>query len=895
MDIDRRRWVFPPGQRRFQGIDLESLDPGDEDDRRLLVAAEHPDLVAAVEAGADEVDIHGERVNPRLHLLMHELVAAQVWEGNPPEVLATAERLADSGYERHEVLHLIGSVLAREMWHLVRQREPFDEARYLAALEALPEPAYDEDDDDDFAEPSLPDGTTVTHRLSEAEVAGGFVLWSDDLLPLAPILDDRRCLPLTGGGVARPEVGDDGERSLRGPTGWLHGAGAGDTLGFRVTGTEVEVVPVGAVGPVEGFGPALISAFERLNEGDRMPVTAHELIGAALEELGDGDQTQVLPPVGELLLAHGFEIRDGFTGPAGTDWESFELVRHAASVALLRGLDPVDAHPLVMLVQTYRLFADGRLAIDDGDADLTGELADLVGDADIGPAFVDVLTSRGDAGAIGDFAEVLRAASGRARPGPIWLAAVARRHQGDHAGAENLLAEALRAAPDHAPSLEDAARYASDRGDARRAVDLLGRLAEQGDGVAAGRAEFLGPFTRTPRALARRNDPCPCGSGAKYKHCCLNSGTSLPLPERVGWVWDKLVWFLSGDGFLVDVEDVVDELELFEDDGHLLAQSLVLFQDGAVDDFLAGRGSLLPDDERNLVGQWALTNRSVHEVVSVARGAGLTLRDIRTGDLVDVRERLGSMQASAGDLLFAHVVPDGVGHQLIGGVVPVPLRLRDSLMVALDQEATSVEVAHLIARAFAPPEMFTMEGEPVVLCEARYRLDDPTAAGGLDAVLDRDADDRWSESVEVDGRAWVRGTVALTGGELVVSANSEERFRRLRQAVEGAVPELVVLGETMTPATEALAARGTRLPGIDRSPPPEIADALAEFVRQQEQRWLDEEVPALGGLTPRQAAADPVAREQLIALLHDFDRLDPPAGGATFDTARLRAALGLGP
>lgn len=22
----------------------------------------------------------------------------------------------------------------------------------------------------------------------------------------------------------------------------------------------------------------------------------------------------------------------------------------------------------------------------------------------------------------------------------------------------------------------------------------------------------------------RRNDPCPCGSGKKYKYCCMNSG-----------------------------------------------------------------------------------------------------------------------------------------------------------------------------------------------------------------------------------------------------------------------------------------------------------------------------------------------------------------------------------
>jgi hypothetical protein len=61
------------------------------------------------------------------------------------------------------------------------------------------------------------------------------------------------------------------------------------------------------------------------------------------------------------------------------------------------------------------------------------------------------------------------------------------------------------------------------------------------------------------------------------------------------------------------------------DDG--LACDAVLFEGGAFADFLAVRGALLPEDERLLAGQWLLVERSVHEVVSVRRGEGLTLRD----------------------------------------------------------------------------------------------------------------------------------------------------------------------------------------------------------------------------------------------------------------------------
>lgn len=57
-------------------------------------------------------------------------------------------------------------------------------------------------------------------------------------------------------------------------------------------------------------------------------------------------------------------------------------------------------------------------------------------------------------------------------------------------------------------------------------------------------------------------------------------------------------------------------------------------------------------------------------------------------------------------------------------------------------------------------------------------------------------------------------------------------------------------------------------------------------------RWVDESVPALGGLTPREAAADPEARDDLVLLLHEMDGDDRGPGG--FDPDRLKELLGLG-
>ena len=70
---------------------------------------------------------------------------------------------------------------------------------------------------------------------------------------------------------------------------------------------------------------------------------------------------------------------------------------------------------------------------------------------------------------------------------------------------------------------------------------------------------------------------------------------------------------------------------------------------------------------------------------------------------------------------------------------------------------------------------------------------------------------------------------------------------------------------------------------------PEIVEQVLDMM---ERRWIGEEVPALGGITPRQAAVDPTRREDLIALLRSFDRM-PTSGGITMRPDILRRHLGL--
>ncbi len=111
-------------------------------------------------------------------------------------------------------------------------------------------------------------------------------------------------------------------------------------------------------------------------------------------------------------------------------------------------------------------------------------------------------------------------------------------------------------------------------------------------------------------------------------------------------------------------------------------------------------------------------------------------------------------------------------------------------------------------------------------------------------------------------------------------------------------PTLTIVDQSRQPAREAreaatLAAR-TAPAGEDsahRLDPAAASAALDRFIRDYERKWLDESIPALAGHTPRQAAADPTRRGDLIRLLDSFPTHHDNPG--TMNSDRLRTTLGL--
>lgn len=77
--------------------------------------------------------------NPRLKELILGVVEKQIRENEPPETGETFARLCREGYAAAEARQLIGSVVAIEIFGVLKRKEGFDLARFVRALNRLPE------------------------------------------------------------------------------------------------------------------------------------------------------------------------------------------------------------------------------------------------------------------------------------------------------------------------------------------------------------------------------------------------------------------------------------------------------------------------------------------------------------------------------------------------------------------------------------------------------------------------------------------------------------------------------------------------------------------------------------------------------------------------------------
>jgi SEC-C motif-containing protein len=190
-----------------------------------------------------------------------------------------------------------------------------------------------------------------------------------------------------------------------------------------------------------------------------------------------------------------------------------------------------------------------------------------------------------------------------------------------------------------------------------------------------------------------RNDPCPCGSGQKYKKCCLlkhdaAAATARPRTSGRTAALQALLRFAFSDQFATDHVigqtlfwtdrlDRMDERavrELVGSDDAIAKYNIWFAFDLDIDEgrtvadmFLAQRGWTVGPDERQFIERVRAVTMRLYQIEAVERDTGVHLIDLWTKDRVFVHERLGTEQMVRWDLVGARVVPNETGVPMFEG------------------------------------------------------------------------------------------------------------------------------------------------------------------------------------------------------------------------------------
>lgn len=475
-----------------------------------------------------------------------------------------------------------------------------------------------------------------------------------------------------------------------------------------------------------------------------------------------------------------------------------------------------------------------------------------------------------------------------------------------------------------------------------------------------------------------RNDPCACGSGRKYKHCCL-AGDETTDARWVAWrraeghvvdgvtammkdVWgaelmnEALTTFFLDSPPPADAHDAERWGQLFMPwlafdfvpEARRTRKGQPQWPTKPLAEELAARyGERLTPTDLRFVAAACDAPMSFMAITAVQPGRSVDLKDILTGETHHVLERSASTAMRPGQLLLARVVADG-DVAIMSGCGPYPLmpgdhnRIIDFRELFLRKRG-SVDRVHLKASWFEmlalyrqlvdlmlnppPPQLQNTDGDPLapttlvfeLRCSVREALDRLKVLS-LDRADDHLlADATWSDTGDLAEvcitwnkrgnklhRHWdntTLGTVTISPGEISVFVNSAKRAKKIRSLIEKHLGADVLFLRHTVESVEAMldpARRDAKHGAAGQEPDtfrdsPEAQAFIEEMNRRHWEGWLDGKVPALGNVTPREAARTSLGRERLEALLAEYAwrQNDGPGNQIRVDVDWIRTQLGL--
>ncbi len=423
-----------------------------------------------------------------------------------------------------------------------------------------------------------------------------------------------------------------------------------------------------------------------------------------------------------------------------------------------------------------------------------------------------------------------------------------------------------------------------------------------------------------------RNSPCPCGSGKKYKVCCLAGDEAREREERAPdrAAEKALAWLVNHhgeqvhgaienvycgvleDAQLEEVRDLPEDLfEMFHINSleWILAQGETEPEDEEEPrrfmDMILEEGPELEPSERRYLELLGSSALDLYEVVESEPGRGLwlTSKSDPAPRKLFVLEKTASRELQSGDALATRVIPlnppvlsgamYGFPRQTYLGITREILEGPRDASGRVDADWISEVVVDtwLGLLVGPPPDMIDAStGEPIALTTVDYRLESwerLVEALSAEPGVEIDADEGTFEWVvdDADGVRRTKWMVRRSTDDRVhldarTVALADEGEKRLLELAGNAVTRLG--RETLDPRhlwkerhrSAQHIAEDEPLEGV---PPEERTGLVRQIYRQIHARWADEPLPLLEGRTPREAILEEAGLEDVVELLRSYE------------------------
>lgn len=484
-----------------------------------------------------------------------------------------------------------------------------------------------------------------------------------------------------------------------------------------------------------------------------------------------------------------------------------------------------------------------------------------------------------------------------------------------------------------------------------------------------------GTEPRVKNLKVGRNAPCPCGSGRKYRKCCLpkeleQKAAQRPVVNPVEkQLTEKLIKysqnnvskkdFLNANGIywrIKPVEPLVLPEKALEEKGGFIEWFVndYILPSGKtiIEDFYSKTFNRLTDEEKAILESYMMSYQSIYEVQDVTEGVGLKIRDIFTGKELEIKEVKGSQQVVKWDLLMVRVHTLNGINRFVGNGEILPRSKKDGLMSFLKQEfekfkqtagktewsAFMKNKSYIVEHYLEDlpeerPAFLTEEMHELINARSNYDVKDfekviDILSNEYDFTIDRMvtgkeakliwlkrgeskdwkvSKERFKNGIVVDSKLmhesgkldWaVLGNITITSNRLILECLSKERLdrgkQRLNKLLKACISHKVDTFEDFGKAMEKV--KLTKDEKIETAPSETGTFLMEALLRKKFLGWLDERIPALNGITPREAIKTGEGRQRVIELIKDIENTEErkrKEGEPYLDVNILRKELGL--